>query len=134
MEWDKDLFEYRINRAYETLEDAKILASAKRWNSCVNRLYYACFYAVLALLMKDAKSSSKHTGIRSIFNKDYIKTGKIPLKFGQLYNSLFEGRQESDYMPYIYFQEEQVKSWLSQVTLFIDHIVDKIGCRSKSKQ
>ena len=70
------------------------------------------------------KSSSKHTGIRSIFNKEYVKTGKISLKFGQLYNSLFEGRQESDYMPYVYFQEDQVISWLNLTTTFIDFIVE----------
>jgi len=79
MDWDKTLVEYRINRAIETLEDAKILAESKRWNSCVNRLYYASFYAIVALLIKDGKSSSKHTGIRSIFNKDYIKSEKYPL-------------------------------------------------------
>ena len=89
-----------------------------------NRLYYACFYAVLALLMKDGKSSSKHTGIRSIFNKDYVKTGKISLKFGQLYKTLFEGRQESDYMPYVYFQEDQVIPWLKLTTTFIDFIAE----------
>jgi len=126
MQWDNELIEYRISRAYDTLEDANILAKSKRWNSCVNRLYYSCFYAVIALLMKDEKSSSKHTGIRSIFNRDYIKTGKIPLKYGQLYNSLFEGRQESDYMTYIYFQEEQVLLWTSQTTSFIDYIAKLI--------
>jgi len=124
MKWDQELYEYRLSKAYETLKDATILANSKRWNSCVNRLYYACFYAVLALLMKDDKSSSKHTGIRSIFNKDYIKTKKIPLKFGQLYNSLFEGRQESDYLPYVYFTEEQVLPWLKQATSFIDFIAE----------
>ena len=39
-EWSKDLLLYRMNRADETLEDARILANAGRWNACVNRLYY----------------------------------------------------------------------------------------------
>ena len=47
---NKDLVQYRIQRARDTLEDARILADASRWNPCVNRLYYACFYAVSALL------------------------------------------------------------------------------------
>lgn len=41
-----DVVHYRLQRARETLEDARILARAGRWNPCVNRLYYACFYAV----------------------------------------------------------------------------------------
>jgi len=45
-----DLVAYRLARAEETLKDAEILAAQKRWGSCVNRLYYACFYAASALL------------------------------------------------------------------------------------
>jgi hypothetical protein len=37
---------YRIQRSFETFNDAKLLAENERWNSCINRLYYACFYAV----------------------------------------------------------------------------------------
>ncbi|MBI3302910.1 MAG: HEPN domain-containing protein [Deltaproteobacteria bacterium] len=48
-----DLVRYRLQRARETLEDARILANASRWNPCVNRLYYACFYAVSAGLGND---------------------------------------------------------------------------------
>ena len=35
------LVQYRMDRAFEVLQDAKILANAKRWKSCVNRLYYS---------------------------------------------------------------------------------------------
>ena len=41
---------YRLQRATETLNDARLPAENGRWNSSINRLYYACFYAVSALL------------------------------------------------------------------------------------
>jgi len=85
-ERDKDLVHYRLARAYETLEDARILANKARWNACVNRLYYACFYAVSALLVRDGLSSSKHAGIRSLFNRQYVKAGKIPKDLAEIYN------------------------------------------------
>ncbi len=68
-EWSKDLVFYRMTRANETLGDARILANARRWNACVNRLYYACLYAVSALLVRHGFSSSKHAGVRSLFNR-----------------------------------------------------------------
>jgi uncharacterized protein (UPF0332 family) len=77
-EWNRDLTQYRIDRALETLEDARILQKSKRWNACVNRLYYACYYAVSALLLQKGLFSSKHTGIRSMFNLHFVKTGKVP--------------------------------------------------------
>jgi len=64
-EWTDNVVLYRMARARETLEDARILAEKGRWNACVNRLYYACFYAVSALLVRDGLSSSKHAGVRS---------------------------------------------------------------------
>ncbi len=33
---NKELVSYRLQRARETLADARILADASRWNPCVN--------------------------------------------------------------------------------------------------
>jgi len=91
---------YRLERARQALEEARILAGAGRWSACVNRLYYACFYAVSALLVKDDLASMKHTGIRSLFNEHYVKIGKVPKDMARIYNDLFERRQEGDYMDF----------------------------------
>lgn len=125
-EWDGDLVAYRMTRAHQTLEDAHILAKAGRWNACVNRLYYASFYAVSALLAKDGLSSSKHAGVRSLFNKQYVKTGKIPKTLAQIYNDLFERRQESDYIDFVSFQESQVLPWIAKAEELITNVADLI--------
>jgi len=44
-----DYIKYRFQRAEESFQDALILAENERWNTVINRLYYACFYAVIAL-------------------------------------------------------------------------------------
>ena len=117
-----DLVRYRLQRARETLEDARILANSSRWNPCVNRLYYACFYAASALLIQHGLSSSKHTGVRSLFNRYYVKTGAVPKELAQLYNDLFERRQESDYMDVVDFEESQVRPWISRAEHFVENI------------
>jgi uncharacterized protein (UPF0332 family) len=122
MEWSKDLVRYRLGRSQETLEDVRILARAGRWNACVNRLYYACFYGVSALLARDGLSSSKHAGVRSLFNRQYVKTGKIPKDLAQIYNDLFERRQEGDYIDFVSFGESQVLPWISDAEKLLAHI------------
>ena len=117
-----DLVHYRVQRAYEVLEDARILADAGRWNTSVNRLYYACFYAVSALLIKEGLSSSKHSGVRSLFNRHYVKTDKVSKEMARIYNDLFERRQESDYMDFICFEPSQVQPWISQAEAFVTNI------------
>jgi uncharacterized protein len=125
-EWSQDLISYRLARANETMVDARILANAGRWNACVNRLYYACFYVVSALLARHGLSSSKHTGVRSLFNKHYVKTGKVPKDLARIYNDLFERRQEGDYIDFVRFQESQVLPWISEAEELIGHITSLV--------
>ena len=113
---------YRMKRAEEALEDACILADAGRWNACVNRLFYSCFYAVSALLVRHGLSSSKHTGTRGLFNKNFVKTGVVAKDLAQVYNDLFERRQEGDYVDFVHFDESRVRPWLSRTEDFIKHI------------
>jgi len=102
---NSELVSYRLQKARETLEDARILADAGRWNPCVKRLYYACFYAVSALLVQEGLSCTKHTGLRSLFNRHFVKTNKVPKEKTRIFNDLFERRQESDYVDFVSFEE-----------------------------
>ena len=50
---EKDNYvKYRLEKAEETYEVAELLIENEKWNSAVNRLYYASFYAVTGLLIK----------------------------------------------------------------------------------
>ncbi len=119
---NKELVSYRLQRARETLADARILADASRWNPCVNRLYYACFYAVSALLVQEGISSSKHTGLRSLFNRHFVKTNKVSKEKARIFNDLFERRQEGDYVDFVSFEESQVLPWLPEAEAFVKKI------------
>ena len=122
MKANKELVSYRLQKARETLEDARILADARRWNPCVNRLYYACFYAVSSLLIQHGLSSSKHAGVRGLFNQHFVKTDKVAKEKAQIFNDLFERRQEGDYMDFVNFEESRVRPWIPQAEAFIDTI------------
>ena len=119
---NRDLIKYRKNRAQETLEDALLLAGSGRWNACVNRLYYACFYAISALLLLDGRSSTRHTGVRALFNLHFVRNGIVPKDLAIVYNDLFERRQEGDYVDFVVFKEKQVRPWLEQAQLFVQEI------------
>ena len=114
--------EYRISRAEESLQEAEILAASGHWNTCVNRLYYSCFYSVSALLLKHGLSSSKHSGVRSIFNNNFVKTGILSKETAQIYNFLFERRQEGDYEDMAIFTESEVVPWVDKAKAFVDTV------------
>ena len=58
-----DLISYRIQRSEETLSEVDILIRNKLWNTAINRLYYACYYAATALLLKYDIKATTHTGV-----------------------------------------------------------------------
>lgn len=118
------LIKYRIERSRETFEEALLMKREEHWNACMNRLYYACFYSVTALLAKNELESNKHSGVKSLFNQYFIKTGKISREHGSLYNHLFENRQEGDYVDFVIFKADLVEPLIPQVEDFIKAVSD----------
>lgn len=113
---------YRLERARQTLEEAKLLLDAGHTNACVNRLYYACFYAVSALLLTQNLSTSKHSHARALLHRDYIKPGHVSKEMGDHYDLLFDSRQKGDYEDLVVFDAERVRLWLEPTKSFVDHI------------
>jgi uncharacterized protein (UPF0332 family) len=73
MENRQDYINYRLQRAEESYEDVLILAEKGRWNAAVNRLYYTCFYAVIATLLHRGVETKSHDGTRRQFGLLVIK-------------------------------------------------------------
>jgi len=116
------LVEYRLKRAYETIDEAKIMLNGGHLNAYVNRLYYACFYAVSALLLTKGLSTGKHGYLRSLLHRDFIKTGLIPQNLGAHFDLLFDSRHTGDYDDFVTFKTEQIAGWLKPTEEFIAHI------------
>ena len=115
---EEKIVEYYIQRADSTVFEAKYLAKESLWFACVNRLYYACFYAITALLKLHGEHSSKHTGVRSLFNKLFVKTSIIKPETACIYNILFTERQNGDYEAFYDFEEQDINEWIPQTENF----------------
>jgi uncharacterized protein len=113
---------YRLQRASDTLNDAKLLAENERWNSSINRLYYACFYAVSALLYSHSIEVKTHKGARIKFMSEFIKTGLFEKDFGNLFSDLFDWRQEGDYSDFISFDKDLTMPLITKCEEFIIRI------------
>ncbi len=121
----EDYLNYRIDRAKETLGDALLLYENDRWNACINRLYYACFYIVSALLLSKDIEAYTHNGIKTRFFLEFIKTKIVDQEFGELYSKLMSYRQESDYADFIDFDKQQTHKLLLETKTFI-HLIEKL--------
>jgi uncharacterized protein len=113
---------YRLERAEDCLEEAKILFEKGYANTFVNRLYYACFYAVSALLLTKGLSSARHSGVRAMFHQNFVKPGLIGRDLGQLYDRLFDNRQKGDYADLVRFDVNEVGRWYDEVKIFVESV------------
>jgi uncharacterized protein (UPF0332 family) len=117
-----DYIRYRFQRALESYKEAIILANNNSWNAVVNRLYYSCFYAVIALLLKNNIETQTHDGARIQFGLNFVKTGVVDRKFGQLFSKLFDFRQKGDYGDLFDFDQQIAQPLISQVEEFLNEI------------
>jgi len=113
---------YRLENAHKTLNEIPIHIEHELWNTAVNRLYYACYYAVTALLINSGIEAQTHAGVRRMLALHFTKTEKLSIKLNKFYTDLFENRQTSDYADFIFFDRETVEELYEQAIIFIDTI------------
>jgi uncharacterized protein (UPF0332 family) len=116
------LIQYRLDRAREALTEASLLLDSGHANTGVNRLYYACFYAVSALLLTKGLTATSHSGLRTLFHQHLIRPGLLPLGQGPLYDRLFDQRQRSDYADLVHFGVGEVRAWSVDAQAFVDAV------------
>lgn len=118
----KSLVSYRIKRAHETLEEAQYMFDGGYHNAAVNRLYYSCFYAVMALLLQNGIQAQTHKGVKSMLGLHFVATGKLSPHYGGIYSTLFEKRHSNDYDDFVYCDCNLVKHLLPAAAQFIQAI------------
>lgn len=119
----KDLIEYRVQRAKEVLIEAKDVYELHHYILTINRLYYAAFYALSALLIKDGHSAVTHLGIRTLMGKHYVLPGILTRDDGKLFSDLFNMRHTGDYGDSFDITQQDVEDYLQPTERFVDKII-----------
>lgn len=92
-----DIVRYRMENARNTLSEVEFQINNGFYNTAVNRMYYACYYAVCALLIANKIQTKSHDGARQMFSLHFVKTGIVSKEYGRFYSNLFEERTTGDY-------------------------------------
>lgn len=117
---------YRLERAFQTLEEAQYTADGQYYNTAINRLYYSCFYAASALLLKHHIDCSSHAGVKNQFSLHFIQTGLIDKKYGSTLRQLFDSRQSGDYADFIYCDLPLYEDYKTKAVDFVNAIKNAV--------
>jgi uncharacterized protein len=118
----KQMVRYWLEKSEESLKSARREFKAGAYDFSINRIYYAAFYGVSAVLLDRNMSFKKHSGVRANFHREFIKKGLIELKWGKFYDKLFEDRQESDYTAFIDFSNDYVNEQIQLCEQFLKEL------------
>lgn len=103
----KNLASYRLEKAKETLEEAKSLVENGFFRGGNNRAYYAIFNAMRALLALEGVDYKKHSGVIQHFNRNYIKTGIFDKELSKIVSTAEKIREASDYDDFFIASKEK---------------------------
>jgi len=122
-EYVTELVQLRLEQAREALLDARFLRDAGRTEqSVINRSYYAMFYAGLALLQTIGRTPSKHTGVISLFDTEFVLKDVFPKQLSKDFHKAFNSRQSSDYQPGASATREEAVTLLETAENFVEQL------------
>ena len=117
-----DLSKYRLDTAKGDLKAARLLFDATEFRSSVNRSYYAIFHALRAVLALDGFDSSKHSGIISYFNLNYVKTDVFSREISKIISSAYRLREKADYQDFYIVSIEEADEQIKKADTVINSI------------
>ena len=117
------LIKYRLEEAEDSIKEAEVLLTeGMSMRAVMNRLYYAMFYAVLALLQEKEMGTSKHAGAISLFDREFVKKGVFDERMSKTLHRAFELRQRGDYMERVEVAKSDVDEILSEAKEFVRRV------------
>jgi uncharacterized protein (UPF0332 family) len=131
MEQRSKIVLYWLDRAEERIEAAMREFEADSYIIAISHLYYSVFYAASAALIERDLSFRKHKGVKSAFHREFIRTGLLDQKWGELYDQLFEDRHEGDYIVVVEFHRDYVLNKISECKALLKAIKPLINSLHK---
>lgn len=120
-----------LEKSDKNMEQAIRIADMDYWDLVANRLYYAVFHAVNAMLMIDNIKTVTHKGTSVQFGKFYILTGKFSRQDGTLYGQLQTMREKADYQNVFSLEKEEGRALMASAQdlrkRICDYVTQKIA-------
>ena len=116
-----------IQKTRRSIKAAYRNIDAGDYDFASSRAYYAAFYAMEAILLTKNLSFSKHAGVISAFNRNFVKPGFFPKDFSKNISRLFRERETGDYDFILSISEEDAKEDIHIAEKIVDSIENYLG-------
>ena len=118
----KAIIKYRIQKAWNSIQEADDNARLGYWTLAASRLYYAAYYMASALLVDKGFIARSHSGVIHIIGSEFVKKDFLSKEDGRLISRLFNMRQSGDYDDLFDWTEEEVQPFFNKTKDFLARI------------
>jgi uncharacterized protein (UPF0332 family) len=122
-----------LERAEKTLREMEVQFQNELWAMVANRLYYALFHAVSALLISEQHEVGTHRGAVNRFHMFYVKEGIFTDDEGQLYSRLQTLRENGEYNCTIEISKKEAVEKIEPTRTLIEKIKKHISDKQEAK-
>lgn len=124
---DIELSKYRYSLAKQTYNNAKMCFDNGFYRDCINRSYYAVFYAIRAVSALDSIDFKRHKDVVAYFNKEFVAQGKFPGEMGRRLARLKMKREESDYSDFFIASADEAQTQIQSVEYMLPLIKEYLA-------
>ena len=118
----KAIVAYRLEKADDSIIEAKDCASMEHWTLAANRLYYAAYYASSALLINTGLTAKTHEGTIGLIGQNFVRTNILTKDDGSLLARLQNMRHTGDYDDFMDWSQEDVEPLIPKVEAYIEKV------------
>ena len=111
-----------LEKSDKTLAEMEVQLQNRLWGLAANRLYYALFHAVSALLISERHEVGTHRGAVNKFSLFFVKSELFSVAEGKLYSQLQKLREDGDYNCSIDIDQADVEEKVKPTLRLIGHI------------
>ena len=115
-----------LEKAQKTYEEFEIMQREERWNAAANRLYYALFHAISALLINEGYNVKSHRGVQTLFGLHYVHAKIFTSEDGRVLTDLMIMRDNADYNCFYEAARQNVVPNIIPATRLIEKIKQRI--------
>jgi hypothetical protein len=109
----------RLKRSRQHLKSARDLIRNDDYADSIGRSYYAMFQSARALLAIDGLDSRKHSGVVSLFNRHFIKSGKLDKHWAVVLKDARRSREMADYTEIAEFSRQDAEEQIADAEAFV---------------
>ncbi len=113
-----------IKRSQKSLKAAKKLLEEELLEDSISRAYYSVLHAVKAVLLSENVSANSHEGIKRLFGKHFIKTGKMEVKYSKILRQEQDERLQADYDTAFSPEIDQVQKRIEDAGIFLEKMTE----------